>query len=1119
MNVKEIVLASTLSLTLASSTVWGVTTTVGGIVIPDKTEIDAGGIVNLALLGLNAKGEVDTLGEQGGSTIIAVVKTNQCSIGEGSSSPTGDTTTPVDNNLGKGEFASATKYVTLDKGNGKTFLQCPATARGTETVEVSFQERMPTASGSSELKNVAGPMTVTINITPPTTDPGVLIIKSFKPQPSDPRGKMDSAPIGIDPCLHPHNSVQGEMTAGMAGGQIEVWAQNTQAAGEITVTLTHTKMPKIKHTYTAEMIQGRAMVTVDSNVTKAGEYYIEATMKGFDGNSVQLVYADKLKVWATGKPAGLKLWSAKNRITRADFASFPFADNQVSQGATISANLLDEYGNDTTPCVPAKDPVTGITTCTMAPMEINIAVTDANGIASNSALNMYIPAGSPDGKAMARTNDLILGNQPGELPMPTTTIPASTTSTTAATTPPVNPTATTTSLVATASDGKSTPIASIAASNPPLEIMVVPTSLGITVLPTFMTDHLAGEEFEAVVVRLLNDKGQLRVDANNNPIRPQGPIVIKNLSTLEESSAYPDSNDVVRARFKIATDGYGEYLVYDQMGNYGQIWIKGGAIKPNAATAAKFRNAHGQVLTDVPPLPIITPEKTYNTLVPEVAFVLIDEYGNEITPPGASVTGLVYAESSNGRVVYETREGAYGIPGRFDLLDCRAKAPVSAIVISYDATGPNQFAGQDTISLNFTKPGKKNLTLTTTIPAYQGLVKIESYLDNNTIPVNSEVAVTVETLGGEGKCFVEPNPADPTNVKLTVNGQAGDNVTPKSINEVRWVEKQLAETECLMVGGTFTNGMCTTMQALTEQQCQMVNGTLMNGRCMQMTTMLVVSGQTLNFSDPECRKVFIVGAGPHEGQFSLTFDAMGTPTTPMPAGQVTTTQVIKVGPVVPDCAKDPTSCQNEQACVGAQGVWSNHECYVADECTVANTYDPDYPVEGNDVIFHCGVRNLTKMETSYQHNHTQPILLGDKIHVACNVKVDKVHQGRPGDILVAAVHIPIPGEDPVYFRSFEWYMVRYCREVQGDNSPCPSIGWIPDVLPSDEQGYPYLPAIEALERVPNLSANYLVNAYIGNIPYIGRYEAYCGYRVTDDDSKGDIIFNIEPITFEVIKNK
>ncbi|BAP56161.1 hypothetical protein THII_1864 [Thioploca ingrica] len=1115
---KKTALASAIALALISASgtsVWAVTTTVGGTVISDRDEVAAGGIVNLALLGLDAQGAVD---KQSGSMIMVTVKSDQCDIVGGSSSPTGEpTTTPDSNRLGEGQFASATRYVTLDQGNGKVFLQCPPSARGTETIEVSFQEKIPVSGGGFEFKNITSPMTKEITITPPVTDPGGLNIKSFKPTPSDPRGKMDCTPSGImgDTCTEPDNGIWGEMTAGVAGGQIEVWAQNQQAAGEITVTVTHTtEMPELKQTYKAEMVQGRAMVTLDSAITKAGEYYIEATMKGFDGNSVRSVYADKLKVWSTGVPAGLKLWSAKNRIAKADFTAFPFPDNQISQGATVQAQLLDAFGNATTPCAPAKDLATGMTTCTMTPMDINLSIQDSKGVASNSALNLYIPAGSPDGKAIARTNDLILGNQKDELLTPVATTPVSTTP---GTTPVVTTTVSTTSLVATASGANGTPIGSIAASNP-LEIMVVPTSLGVTVQPAFLEDHLAGEEFEAIMVKVLNNKGQLHVDANNNPIRPQGDIAIRNLYTGEESSAYPDSNNVVRALFKKATDDHGEYLVYDRAGNYGQIWIQAGAITAAAATQAEFHNAHGQVLTDIVPTQI-TPDKKYYTLLPEVAFVLEDEWGNPETPIGAATTGFVFGESSNGQVLYNTREGTHGIPGRLEFFD-NSGIP-SLIAIRYDAMGANQFAGQDAISLNFTKPGKKNLTLTTTIPAYQGLVKIESYLDEDTIPVNSEVALTVETLDDKDNLFVEPDPNQPTNVKLTVNGQAADNITPKSVTEIQWKEKQLTEMECQTVGGTFTNGLCTTMQALTAEQCQLIKGALMNDRCMQMTTMPVVSGQTLNFSDTGGRKVFVVSAGANEGQFSLTFDAMGTPTTPVPSVPVTTTRTIKVGQTVPDCVKDPTTCQNEQACENTQSIWSDNQCFLGNEIVSADTTNPNYPDPKNegDASFKGGIRNLTQNGEIFDPKPTQPITLGDKVGVACNIKVDEEHQGKPADILVAAVHLPVAGKDPVYPKGYEWYMVRHCREVQGENSPCPSIGWIPDVLPSDAQGNPYLPALEPLESVANLPKYYTVRAYVGNIPYVGEYQAYCGYMMTEGKDKGKIIYNGDPIDFNVVENK
>ncbi len=1080
MKMKKTVLASAIALSLASTTGGAVTTTVGGTVICDRDEVAAGGIVNIALLGLNANGNVDTQGEQGGSTIIATVKSEQCDIIGGSTSPTGETTvsSPETSKIGEGEFASSTRYVTLDQGNGKVFIQCPPTASGTENVTVSFQEKIPLAGGGFEFENITSEMTKEIPITPPSPDPEGLVIKSFKPLDSDPCGTMDCTPSGADddPCPNtkPDDGIWGSMTAGMAGGQIEVWATNPQATGNVIVSLKHPEEAQA-HTYPIEMILGRATVTLDSQITKAGEYFIEATMDGFEGSSVRLVYSDVLHVCPTGVPAKLKLWAAKERIARADFESFPFADNQIAEGTELWVRMLDAYGNETTNCTPTKNVETGITECLSTPTEMNISLQDANSVASSTALNLFIPANSPDGKAQARVNDNILGNQANELIQVGTT-----------------------SLVATATDSNGTPIGSIAASDP-LEIQVVPTSLGVTVLPEFLNDHLAGEEFEAIEVRVLNDKGQLHVDSNNVPIRPQGLIVIRNLKTKEESLANPGPDNKVRALFRKETDGNGQYLVYDQAGNYGQILIEAGAITAAAAQEAEFQNAHGQPLTDVPPTPI-TPDKQFYTLLPEVSFKLLDEYGNEVTPVGTPEgTGYVFAESSNGQILYNTIEGTHAVPGRLEFFDDSGIPSLIAVV--YEATGPNQFAGQDAISLNFTKPASQNSTLTTTIPAYQGLVSIQSYLCEDTIPANSEVAITVETLDDKGNPFIEPNPAEPTNVTVTINGQEGDNVIP-SLTEIRWVEKPLTEIECQVVGGTFTDGRC----QLTPEQCKAAGGTWMNNSCMEMVILPVVSGQTLDFSETGGRKVLVVNAGATEGQFSLTFtDSTGT---------VTETRTIKVGQVVPDCVNDPTTCKNEEACKNTQSIWSESQCYLAEGLPAADTTNPNYPVDEADATFKAGLRNLTQKGESFQPEPGD-VTLGDKVSMACNIKVDEEHEGKPADILVAAVHIPVEGKDPFYAQGFQWYMVRHCREVQGEESPCPSIGWLAEPLASDKQGNPYLPALEPLESVPNLPKYYTVRGYVGNLPYQGRYEAYCGYVLTEGQQAGKIIYNGTPIVFNV----
>ncbi len=82
---KKTALASAIALaTLASGPVWAETTTIGGNFIFDRTEVEAGGKVNIALLGLNAQGEVDTQGDASDSTIMAMVKTDLGEISGGS---------------------------------------------------------------------------------------------------------------------------------------------------------------------------------------------------------------------------------------------------------------------------------------------------------------------------------------------------------------------------------------------------------------------------------------------------------------------------------------------------------------------------------------------------------------------------------------------------------------------------------------------------------------------------------------------------------------------------------------------------------------------------------------------------------------------------------------------------------------------------------------------------------------------------------------------------------------------------------------------------------------------------------------------------------------------------
>ena len=76
-RMKRTALASAIALALAGASVdvWAVTSTKDVAVIADKTQVRAGEIVNLSIMGLNAiEGGVDRFGDQDGSTLIATVK-------------------------------------------------------------------------------------------------------------------------------------------------------------------------------------------------------------------------------------------------------------------------------------------------------------------------------------------------------------------------------------------------------------------------------------------------------------------------------------------------------------------------------------------------------------------------------------------------------------------------------------------------------------------------------------------------------------------------------------------------------------------------------------------------------------------------------------------------------------------------------------------------------------------------------------------------------------------------------------------------------------------------------------------------------------------------------------
>jgi len=1114
MNIKKTALASAIALAI-TGTAWAETTTVGVEAIFDRTTVNAGGTVNMAVLGMNVTGETDVAGEQDGSKIQAIINTTICDVNGGCTTPDCSEETDAEEALSDaaGQFAATINYLTLIEGKGRVYLECPAdiTEETTETVKVNLQEILP--DGSTKALGI--PKSYEVTITPSSdTDPEKLVVMAFVPAESDTHGKK-SCFLTDDDCDTIDDGISGGMTAGQSGGQIMVWDANPIATGTVTVTI---KGPKgaddiQEYTYTAEMANGTATVTLDGQITTAGDYYIAATMEVGDQtlSSIDLIYPDMVKVWSTGVPTQLKLSATKQRIANPDFTKEPFADELIKQGTEVTAQLLDEYGNATSHCNPTVDETTGMGVCTTGG-ELSVKVEDSNGVVSAAALNLMVPMNDADGDTDAKTGNDTLGDENGELLL---TVGASGTS----------------SLVATVFDtaGNSSTIA----ASDPLEINVVPTSLTAELLPDFSADQIAGVEFDAFEVNVINDSGQRHVDANNNPVTP-GKLVVTNMATGENGQANfnPDVDNDVRARFLQETNGNTQYIISDVDKQYAQILIDASAIVNAAATQVELQNAHGEEITDIPP-ETISADKMYYTLIPEVTLKLFDDYGNEVTgeqPLTSSDTGQFTAESSNAaEILYNTPEGTYGIPGRF-IADAGNFLP-SLVAARYEAIGTNQFAGQDIITVNsFTKPGlaDKDLTVTSTIPAFSGVTDIVTFIEapENTIPVNSEVAISVEVQNSEGEVFIDPDPTAQINVTLTVNGQEGDTVTPKPITEVMWMDYALNQADCDLIGGQFdvASQICITANALTDALCQTIatannndNIMLRDGQCMAFVEIPISSGQTLDFNATDGRKVFVVGGGANDGQFSLTFTSVDDET-------VTTTRTLNVGNIVPD-ACDPGStdealmCGDEEQCLAASGVWTGDICMAGDLMTAADANEPDYQLLGGTAAFGGGALDTTlPAEESAFVQNIASLDINSEVKISGVIKVDKRHLGYPASLVVGVLHYDPPLYLPVTGYEYQWFFLKGCdTSLVGASQTCAVWGW--DIVWWDFEpatGMPNLFDLETFTPIDALGEYYQLDLYTGNMPS-GFWAIYYGYVVTKGPYQGALIYNKDGIIVNVVK--
>jgi len=902
MSITKTIIAMLMALIwIISPPSWAETTTVKAKVILDKNAVNETETVNLSILALNRQGEVDRLSEAKGSTIMAVVDSIKGEIQGGSSHPGA---TPTDEHPGEGYFASQVRYVRINQGLGRVsiYYPCEATTPGVEamdTITVYLQERVPTSGGGIQVIPIGQPIKKTVSITHTCGDYGskiVPLIREIKPAEDDPQGEVkteevdvigeDGQPIkGEDGQPKKQQVFIAQMTAGIGGMTIAVNDENfgklrkIRAPGDALLELKHGG--EVKYSFTETMQRGEALFTLTSEITEArpapnlsGDepYTIEISVENDEGELIPLggeeeekqkkEKKDELIVKPKRELGGLRLWTTKKHITMAA-ADKIFDDNGICQLTApvdqlcdtaktyLSIDMLDEYGNKTYDK-------------NIAPFTISIE--DSEGVVSNSAVKLraYPACGivKPEGENV----DQWLGNRAGEILKLGTA-----------------------SLIAK-------PDRSTIPNSEPVSVQVGKNALILEPIDAGKK-HEAGTEFEAFIARVANEEGQIYLAdqslVNYADIGEQETLNPGDLKMTTEAgeertfSRRLDNTDIVEAYFEKATYGFDE--IVDKIGNYPPVSLYSWdlwEIIPAPVTQVKWDGTDEQEM-EFPAIEIEIEEDRYKTVIHSYQIKMLDNYDNEVSYD----LGKVTAETKTGEVKYDT-DDEVGNPNTSDDMgtpttsqndqndnieipvseDCQI-CPAScdddiSIVIdsgikaekesgdSIEVIYETGFIGENRIELSFTKPGldDKKLVAVTSVPPQEKPddgsdddgkpkeMEITSYIETTSLPVNSEVAMTVESKNKD------------ENFLIFFNQNEGDNLVP-NVYQLIWEDsppKDDAQAD--------------------ENDAECPSGyMLLNEKCQKTVEYRLISGNQL----PPGRNLLLLKAGSQEGQFSFTFTDAG----------------------------------------------------------------------------------------------------------------------------------------------------------------------------------------------------------------------------------------------------
>ncbi|MDD2814618.1 MAG: hypothetical protein PHP00_02630 [Thiotrichaceae bacterium] len=779
MTMKRTALASAISLALVGAPAFATTSTVEGQFILDKTSVAVGQSVNLALMGLDKTGAVDQLGEQQGAIVLVTIISEKGMITGGSASPgekAGDT-------VAGGVFQGDVKYVKLNQGLGRVNISyTDPNSVGTDTITVTLQERFLNAQGGIVFNTIKS-VKKTVAITKADINATRLDIASFTPAAADlpPSGRGVAAGNATATTCSATSSITGsQATAGVGGGQLAVFAClpgldiDQNANGQLTVTLTSkTTQDKASpvgteaaatYTFTAPLSKGKAIVTLPSSITKVGSYYVSAKLDTLPNvSSVDAGLTDVLKVVDTGRVKKLGLKTDKTVISNS-VETAPASG--VNAAATVTLSLLDDYGNVTTGALEPTAP------------NYNVDLNDANGIVSSTGVTLSYPSATTATLGSAKGQLLKLGE---------TSLVASVKGNTAITaSDALKVKVVTQSLIANAYVARTEPF--IAGNEYPVFSVAVDGVLSPSVLADGMYQGTADTPDTTM---------DTAVSANSSVT-----MNIQNLTSLETVSVnLAQGQAKLLALFKTATFGT-KYKISDAAGAFGEtiIDVANFMVKPAAASVAQLQNAHNIQVNSVAPS-LSSDGKQYVTTLPAASVKIFDSYGNAVSSNGA-VTAL------------QSDSGTFSVTSTNGVVSGANLAPFGTgnIAVSYNAVDvgtTKAFVGADPLTLNFTKPGIGSVKVDSTIPAQPVLKTIVANIEQTTIPVNGEVAVTVETYDQNGKPIAN-SVYGLQNVTLSYSGTLKptvvDNDTSASLSSGATLSSSASSRKVLIVKAGATTG-------------------------------------------------------------------------------------------------------------------------------------------------------------------------------------------------------------------------------------------------------------------------------------------------------------------------